>query len=67
MFIKILFLKKNRAIDISSSRKILVCDMESCYKYISKNFNVTLIFQNFQKRKENRKNSNSSSKYKIKS
>ena len=31
---------------------ILVCDMESCYKNISKNRNVTFILQNLQKKIE---------------
>ena len=54
LFFKIPFLRKNRGYNratVSSiPRKILVCDMESWYKNISKIRNVTLIFQNFQKR-----------------
>ena len=34
------------------SQKIRVCDMESCYKIISKIRKVTLILKNFQKRRK---------------
>ena len=32
------------------TRKILECDMESCYKNISKIRNISFIFQNYEKK-----------------
>ena len=53
---KIPFLKKNVAYDRATIgliiRKILVSDMESCYKNISKIRNIKFIFQNIQKSKK---------------
>ena len=49
------FLKKNsghnRATVSLITRNILVCDVEFCYKNISKIHNVKFIFPNFQKKK----------------
>ena len=42
----------NHATVSSITRKILVCDIESGYKNISKIRNVTFILKNFQKRKK---------------
>ena len=56
------FWKKNRGYNRVSSitRKILVCDMESCHKNLSKIRNIMLIVQKiqtfFQKRKKKSKN-----------
>ena len=45
-FMKIQFLKKIQAITLRSiTRKILVCDIKSCDKDISKIFNVTFTFK----------------------
>ena len=59
MFMKITFLKKNwdyNRVTVSPIiQKILVCDIESCYKDISEILNVTFSFQNLQNVFQNRK------------
>ena len=54
-YMKITFLKKNWHYNRATTRKILVCDMISCYKNISKIRNVTFIFKSFQNNFQKRK------------
>ena len=68
-FLKIPFFEKNwcynRATVNSITQKILVCDIESCYRNISEIRNVTSIFQNCQKIFKNSKNSEHEYEYEL--